>query len=238
MYSRTTIIPLIIIVISVSNVLYGQSLKTHIFDSTRTYIYQATFIDKNDDTLTQEKIILHPLEIPWELQKTQTKYRVTYYPTDSVVNTMRSPKSKKKKKWERISVIRENTSGAIEDSLTIWMHPFRENQYMYTEVCAFPYINLDKLSVGEKWNRGKLFILSGWGKFKGQLSQTYLVEKQINYEFQNIQLRDCWQIFGTGIHNKLGKSTVKYIYHNEYGFLEFKYHFFDDTQITFKLIKA
>jgi len=237
MKSRTIIVILIISVISISNVLYSQCSEMKIFDSTRTYIYNATFIDKNSDILTQEKIILQPLGIPWEYQKTQTKYKVTYYPTDSVVSNMRSPKSKKKKKWEGIRVSRKVTSGAIEDSLKIWMHPFRSNQYMYTEICAFPYIELDKLNIGEKWNGGKLFILTGWGKFKGKLTQTYLVEKQVDYEFQNTQLTDCWQIVGTGNHNKLGESSVRYIYHKEYGFLEFKYDFFDGTHITFKLMK-
>jgi len=98
MKSRTIIVSLTISVISISNVLYSQSSEIKIFDWTRTYIYKATFIDKNSDTLTQEKIILQPLRIPWEYQKTQTKYKVTYYQTDSVVNNMRSPKSKKKKK--------------------------------------------------------------------------------------------------------------------------------------------
>ena len=218
----------------VSTTLFSQEKKEVIFDSTKTYIYSALFIDKTGDTLTHEKIILQPLGIPWEFQKTQTKYEIKYFPTDSILRNMKSPKSKKKKQ-KNINIYKKTSSGAIEDSSSVWMHPFRSNQYLYTEICAFPYVDLTNLRVGEKWNGGTLFIMAGWGKFKGKVAQTYEVVEQIKYDNNNIQIDDCWKIIGIGNHNKLGQSRVQYIFNKSFGFLEFNYTFFDRTKIHIKL---
>jgi hypothetical protein len=231
---RKIIYTLIIVTLS-SNYSIGQSNNLTIFDSTRTYWFDATFIDCKGNTLTREKIKLKPLGIPWEFQESQTKYEITYFPTDSVIDRMRNPSSKKKRKWEGIVISTKNTSGATEDSSGVWTHPLRKNQYMYTEVCAFPEVRYDKLEVGKRWDGSTLFILFGWGRFKGKVSHSYLVEKKLDYNFNGEQLTECWQILGTGVHNKLGTSTVRYVFHRKYGFLEFNYEFFDGTKIHFKL---
>ena len=42
-------------------------------DSNKVYEYNAIFINNNGDTLTREKMIIHPLNKPW-IQKTQETY--------------------------------------------------------------------------------------------------------------------------------------------------------------------
>lgn len=230
---RKKIYTLIIVTLS-SNYSIGQSNNLTIFDSTRTYWFDATFIDCKGNTLTRENIKLKPLGIPWEFQESQTKYEITYFP-DSAVWEMRNPSSKKKREWEGIDVFLTATSGATEDSSGVWMHPIRANQYMYTEVCAFPEVMYSKLKEGISWESNSIIILFGWGRFKGKVTKSYQVEKKLDYNFNGEQLTECWQILGTGVHNKLGTSTVRYVFHRKYGFLEFNYEFFDGTKIHFKL---
>lgn len=213
----------------------AQQSQQVIFDSTKAYHYEAVFIDNKGDTPTKEKIILQSLGVPWEAQSSQIKCKMFYFSTDSIVENMIDPKSKKRKPV----YIRPSTSvteGVTEDSAAIWIHPFRKNQYAYTEVCAFPRIELNRLSEGEKWGGSTLYILFGWERFKGKVSETYTVEKKMRYNFNSSDLEDCWQILGVGVHNKLGTSSVRYIFNREIGFIEMNYEFFDGTKILFKLV--
>jgi len=206
-----------------------------IFKKNRQFVYRAFYIDSNNDTLTEENIFIKSLGVPWEYQKSQIKYTLTYFPTDSVLETIKKATIKKRKKWEPVNKAKTVTSGLIETSKYIWMHPFRHNQYLYTELAPFPSVNLDSLIVGKSWDGGVLFILSGWGKFKGRVHSCYEVVKQTDYFFMDTVLTDCWEIKAIGVHNKLGENNLQFIFHKEFGFLQMNYSFYDGVKIVFKL---
>lgn len=213
--------------------IYSQTERNIIFDSLKTYTYEAVFVGR-DGIKTVEKIILKPLGIPWKYQKSQSEYVVEYFPSDSILNLIVDPTCKSSD-TRYVKKSTRSSSGAVENNDFIWFHPFRSNQYIYTEVAPFPEVKFDSLIVGKSWHSGKIYILSGWGKFKGNLSSQYYVIGNKKIEFRGEIIDNCWEIKGIGEHNKLGKSSVKYLFHEKYGFLELNYQFFDGTLIEFKL---
>ena len=218
--------------------IYAKAVNdSTIFKKNRQFIYNAFYI-KNADTLTKEKVYFKNLGIPWEFQKSQNKCVVNYFPTDSILDVLRKPNLKKRKEWEPVKKIKTVNSGFIETPKQIWLHPFRSNQYAYTEIAPFPFIIFDSLKVGGSWDGGVMIILYGWGTFKGKVHSTYKVMRQTNIQLMDTLLTGCWVIKAVGIHNKLGKNYVEYIFHEDFGFLLMKYSFYDGTKIIFKLDKV
>lgn len=165
-----------------------------IFNSNRTYHYRAVFVNSVGDTLSQERITLKPSGQPWAYQKkTQTAFDIQYQYTakDSLTFlTYTNPKSKEKEnpiayEWEK-----SETTGAIENKQNVWMHPFRNNQYNYSEIAPYPHIKLDALQAGKEW-KSALLIMMGWGAFKGKTENQYKVEKQEIRQYGSLSLSDC-----------------------------------------------
>lgn len=213
---------------------FSQNKKLELFDSLKTYHYKALFIDKEGDTLSNEKIIFQPTGTVWEAQKTQTLVKEFYFTSDTVFSKFKDPRLKKNQ-TSKYGKATESRTGAIETDSLLWIHPFRSNQYVYTEVAPFPRVKTNKLKIGNEWSGGITFILSGWGNFKGRVSSNYQVTGNIKKEFFHQELIDCWVIDAIGVHNKLGKSTLTFLYHKDYGFIEMNYVFYDGTKIQFVL---
>lgn len=209
----------------------AQNSKLELFDSLTTYQYKALFIDKNGDTLTTEKVLLQSTGQIWSVQATQILANYTFFP-DSLAYFFRDPRSKETK-YMRIST--ESRSGVVENDSTVWIHPFRDNQYLYTEVAPFPQVRKNKLAIGNQWSGGILFIMKGWGKLKGRVKSTYYVSNMIEKKYNNELLSECWVIDAKGEHNKLGISTLNTIYHKDYGFLEMNYTIYNGAKIQFIL---
>lgn len=221
----------ICVFIFISSFCIAQSNKLDLFDSLATYQYKALFIDINGDTLTNEKVVLQSTGQAWDVQKTQILANYTYFP-DSIAYFFRDPRFKE---TQYIHINSESRSGVVETDSSVWIHPFRDNQYLYTEVAPFPNVKKNKLIVGSEWSGGITFIMTGWGKFRGRLKSTYHVSNMIEKEFDNQRLSECWVIDATGIHNKLGTSTLNIVYHKKYGFLEMNYVFYNGAKIQFTL---
>ncbi|MEQ8687420.1 MAG: hypothetical protein RIE86_19105 [Imperialibacter sp.] len=111
---------------------------------------------------------------------------------------------------------RKETTGIIETGSKTWMHPFRSNQYNFTEVAAFPSVELP-LELGKTWSSG-LSIYDGWGAWANStLNNSYEV---VDFEvleagFGNLE---AWHIraitradFGVSVHD--------FWYNEEYGFI-------------------
>jgi len=217
---------------SATNKLYSQSTGV-IIDSLSELSYSAYFRDV-ENNITNEVIIFKSLGLPWEYQKTQIKAEQIYHPTDSVINNLYNPLSKKGKE-KNIRISSKSSTGFIDNNNTFWIHPFRSNQYIYTEIAPFPSIYYDKLTIGAKWEE-KTIVSFGWGNFKGKINKYYEVISAESYDFQGILLENCWLIKAKADHNKLGESTLTYLFHEEYGFLYLKYRIYNGIEIEFNLI--
>lgn len=58
----------------------------------------------------------------------------------------------------------QETTGIIENVQEVWMHPFRSNQFNFTEVAAFPAVKFP-LEAGKTW-ASDLQIGEGWGDWE------------------------------------------------------------------------
>jgi hypothetical protein len=138
-----------------------------VFNPHKSYIYEAIYTNSKGDTLSKEQIVLNPLGEPWKWQKVQTSIKVTYSytPKDSITFlSYINPVTKNLKKPKRYIWYRSTITGAVENDSTLWMHPFRDNQYNYTELATYPKVNKLKLEVNGEWKEG-LGIYFGWVKF-------------------------------------------------------------------------
>ena len=224
------IITSLIVLASVN--LFGQ-YKPVIFDSLKLYEYEAIFINSKGDTLTKEKITIKSMNVPWEYQKSQNKLYYQYFP-DSIglkyfVDPMKKNRKLKKRDWDKYE-----ETGVIENDSCFWMHPFRSNQYVYTQIAPFPNVDFEngKIKNESLSNRLNLF---GWSTFKGVIKSNYSLGSIINYNLNDQILYNCFEINAEGVHNKLGVSYLKTIFNKEYGFLEMNYLFYDKTQIKIRL---
>jgi len=216
------------IFVLISSSLFSQTVNKLLFDSLKIFHYKAVFIDKNGDTLSNEKILLTPLTKDGVL-------KFTYFTTDTTFSKFQNVRNRKGEN-QRIKRVNETWTTFTESNSEIWMHPFRENQYAYTEVAPFPIIRVQKLKVGEDW-KGGAYIFSGWGNLKGRMRNYYQVLGSEEYNFMGQLLANCWRINGIGRHNRLGVSTINYLYHKDYGFLQMSYDSFDGNKILFILEK-
>ncbi|MBT9393929.1 hypothetical protein KLP40_12215 [Hymenobacter sp. NST-14] len=212
-----------------------------IFRAGRTYQYGAVFISPAGDTLSRGGVTLEALGTPWVAQrKTQTAIRRRYHYTaqDSITFlAYPNPKTKRPDKPERYSWARTDVTGVIENKQKIWIHPFRDNQYVHTEVAPFPQVYLDSLQLGGHW-RSRLFIMIGYGKFKGTTNSTYQVAGQETRQYGELTLPGCWLVKSVAAHDNLGDSSLDFYFHPQYGFTEMHYRFFDGTRISFVLTQV
>ncbi len=203
------------------------------------FSFQALFIKPNGDTLSKEFIHVSPLESEWKYDKSQKEIKYFFNPDTIGLTYFINPVNKRQKKrikYPLVPWIVQTTTGFIENGRTVWWHPFRDNQYIYTEIAPFPEVFFDSLGVCSEWN-SELHIMFGWDNFKGVVNSKYTLIDTINdFELKNFKLKNCSRIEAIGTHSVLGKSTLTILYDKSYGFLLLDYLFYDGTKIQFKLI--
>ncbi|RSK48370.1 hypothetical protein [Hymenobacter rigui] len=212
-----------------------------IFRAGRTYEYRAVFINPAGDTLSRGGVTLEATGTPWAAQrKTQKAIRIHYHYTaqDSITFLVYpDPTTKRPDKPKRYSWARTHVTGAIENRQKVWFHPFRDNQYIHTEIAPFPEVWLDSLRSGGQWFN-QTTISVGWGKFIGSVRSTYQVVRHETRQYGALSLPGCWLIKSVATHDKLGDSYLDFYFHPQYGFTEMHYHFFDGMRISFVLTQA
>ncbi len=224
------------------------SFKRVIYKRSKTYVYEAVYIYPNGDTLSKEKIVLQPLGRPWIWQWSQTAYKVNYYPdTLNIIDwvypvnrlrqmseTAKAKRLEEGKEWYGFWQLKSH-SGAFEKKDEVWTHPFRSNQYVYTEVAPFPEVDRTKLFADSSWY-GKLYL--GWDNWAGSIDYTFKVIGEKAYAYKSVKLDNCWEIHSTGVHSSIGTSTNNYLFNEKYGFVELKYTFYNGTRIDFRLVEV
>jgi hypothetical protein len=213
-----------------------------IYKKSKSYLYEAIYITKNGDTLTKEKILVNPLEKRWLITK-QSSIEHLYFPDTLNLKKFEHPitsrqnfrnefesniKYKNKNYW-----ITKAKTGIIETRELIWSHPFRKNQYEYTEIAPFPLVYVNKLYIDSCW-KGNLIIGSGWDNFQGNVEAEYKVKRKEFYKLDDSDL-ECWLIESIGKHSVLGESSHFFLFNSEFGFIKSDYTFFDGTKLTFRL---
>jgi hypothetical protein len=214
---------------------FGQtnSVQTHnpnYWSSDRIYTYKGLYQDSLGQTITSEKIILHPTGRTWESDPRQTLMDFTLVSISADWNKLpKVPLNGKTRNWFT-STYQE---GVLQTPNKIWMHPIRQNQYILTEVAPFPQI-IFPIKPDTSW-KDTLYIYAAMGTFEGTVESTYTIksEELRTYEFGNLM---CYKIIATGFHDKLGINSAVYYFSLEYGFTEMNYVFYNKQKLEFKLI--
>lgn len=219
-----------------STVIYAQD-KPKIWQANREFHYQALYIDTNGDTISNETIVMVPSGKPNPLQKNKqslAEYHFQYSATDSAKLAGHPIHANDfTKKYNTIIWRRQMQEGIIENEDEMWMHPFRTNQYVLTEIAPFPAVRFP-LTEGLSW-KSLFFIAKGWGTFRGRATQKYTIKGKTTRQVGIGELAGCQLIEAVSKHKKLGESHAWFYFHPDYGFVEMVYQFYNGQQIIFSL---
>lgn len=134
----------------------------------------------------------------------------------------------------------EGSTGLIENSNNVWLHPFRGKYFSVTEFSPFPYIKLPlkagtswtwKLNdISERWSDPR--IVSYQGKQSAEYGYRIIGNKKIKTAMGKLR---CHITLATAI-TSLGISTLVSYFHPQYGFVQLSYVNIDGTQIQLALV--
>lgn len=134
----------------------------------------------------------------------------------------------------RDSWSKEGVEGVVENEEKIWMHPFRANQYSFTEVAPFPKLELP-LYVGKTW-RSTLSIQNGWGDWANSNgSMFYEIVKKEDLVTPFGKIKECWKVMSKSKF-KFGESQLIFWFSKEYGFVKFDYLNYGDQNLKIELV--
>jgi len=192
-----------------------------------SYKYSALYVNEKGDTLSNELIHVTPKDTIFNFNQTLLLYHF------SLQNIVLKPRTDSIIGFNNVWVDSVG-EGALENS-ELWIHPFRSNQYILTEICPFPQIKLPP-SIGVKW-KSILTLPTEWNNFSGKVKSKYEIVTRETREYTWGNEKNCWIIESIGKHNKMGKSYLTIVFHEYYGFLEMNYDLFNGDKIKFKLIE-
>ncbi len=216
---------IVIILILISSSSFAQNKKYWI--EGYSYKYSAIYINKKGDTLSNETILVNPRDTVFNFNQTLLLYHF------SLKNIALKPRTDSIVGFNNVWV--ESTREGAHENSHLWIHPFRSNQYILTEIAPFPNIILSP-SLGIKW-KSTLKLPSIWGSFSGYVKNSYeIVAKEIRKYSWGIE-DNCWKTESVGKHNRLGKSYLTTYFKEDYGFLEMNYHLFNGDRLMFELNK-
>jgi hypothetical protein len=187
-----------------------------VFKPCRQYIYQAKYWDSEYNLISDELIWLMATGNGWDAQpELQDEIIIQYDYDETKVDQIKKfniNNGKKDIPWSRME-----TTGIVENKATIFIHPFRQNQYYFTETAAFPEIRYP-LEYGSSWT-SDLNIREGWGDWSNTtLKTTYkiLELETIDIPFKKIE---AWHVRATST-AEFGNSQHDFWFNEEFGFIK------------------
>ncbi|MEO0136838.1 MAG: hypothetical protein ABIL86_04820 [candidate division WOR-3 bacterium] len=184
--------------------------EVSIFHSGREWIYKVYFLNSNGDTTDSQDVVLR---VPGGGFFGQIKINWLY----------------KKQK-------RKETTGVIEDSKRIWIHPPREGDFEFTELAPYPEIQ-KPFKDGKKW-KSILKIGEGWGEWSGlTINHSYEIITQADITTPMGNFSNCWQVAAKG-ESKMGVFTLNLYFHPEYGFVLMEYRKPSGESVVLELVNV
>ncbi len=139
------------------------------------------------------------------------------------------------KSLDRLFWQKQEATGIIENESSIWMHPFRSNQYNFTEVAPFPSVRLP-LEIGKTWS-STLSIYEGWGDWENStLTNTYEIVGFEELQTPYGQL-ESWHVSSI-TEATFGNSTHNFWFHPELGFIKMVIHNYAGQTLEIELIEV
>lgn len=195
--------------------------RRDVFKPCRTIEYRAKFYSQDDELISDEIIAVTATGKRWIHQtEKQDEIEINYnFDEDSIVyiNTHQLNKAWISPNW-RNQVI----TGVIENVEEIWTHPFRSNQYSFTQVAPFPQVELP-LRIGKKWTDNSISLKEGFGDWANMKvkSKFEIIEKS-NVKTEYGEFKNSWKIKAVSTF-PLGESELIYWFSEEFGFVKLNY---------------
>lgn len=203
-----------------------------VFKPCRIMTYRAVWTSDDGKVITNSQIRMMATGKRWEMQPEKQDEILVQYAFDEADSIISSEYQLNKGILDRWWM-EKGIEGVVENEDEIWMHPFRFNQYNFTEVAPFPEVKLP-LEVGKKWS-GNLNIMNGWGDWdnsKGNMS--YEVQTREAIETRYSRIENCWKITSKSKYN-FGESYLDFWFSEELGFVRMEYNNYGDQQLVIEL---
>jgi hypothetical protein len=207
-----------------------------IFRKGVTYVYSAKYYDQNNQIITSEIVKIIGTGARWEYQpELQDVVNLVFeYNEEDRIKIEANPINKTIDKTVDYGWVTNGTEGIAENSSGVWIHPVRSNQYLFTEVAAFPEIMLPAV-VGKTWSRK--VHLNGWGDWDGMTTKSnYEITDHVNIMLKKGELK-CWEIFARSTF-ELGESKALFYFNEDYGFVKMEYLNYKNQKLIFELEKV
>lgn len=210
--------------------------KRDVFKPCRKYVFIATYLDKDGNLISESKISMMSTGKRWKHQpELQDEIIINYdydYSQSEIeeINKYNINATRPRTVWHK-----SNTTGIIENVKEIWMHPFRDNQFHFTEVAPFPYIKFP-LEIGKTWTQ-QLNIVNGWGDWNNTTGTNhYSVEETEDLNIKYGRIKGCWKIKSSSRY-PFGDSFFDYWFHHELGFVKMNYTNYKGQKLHLELVE-
>jgi hypothetical protein len=216
-----------------------------IFQKGKEYYYRTVYIDSIGDTITNEVLIMKPLNRRW-LGQLRIQEAVKYsFCTDtfgyknfvSPDPSMRKLKNEYFEKKGRNKIKKSENTGAVNNDNYFFLHPPRVNQYFMLRYSAYPYLKYSCLTDSVSSFELKLSEIRKYNHIYEvkPLSTDSLNSSEKLWEF-NVEskvtnLSDYWKQY----HIFDSKSVM--IFSKESGFIMMHHTFENGIRINFDLIE-
>lgn len=209
--------------------------RRDVFKPCRTHRFDTEFLSKDGHLISKEEISFTPTGKRWEPQpEKQDEISIEYNYQKGSIDSIKSfqlNRGRLSDHWQR-----KVTTGIIENVEEIWMHPFRSNQYNFTQVAPFPQVQLP-IKIGKTWTDNNIILnetFGDWSNMKIRSRFEVLSKETIETKYGTIE--DCYKIESTATF-KLGESTLLYWFHPELGFIKMNYTNYGDQKLNIELIE-
>ena len=210
----------------------NSNLKT-IFKPCREYIYRARYWDQGYELISDEYIWMMATGRDWEYEPdSQDEIAIQYSPDQTKIDFIKqyTINPEFESGWKEGEV-----TGIIETEETVWMHPFRSNQYIFTEVASFPYVKLP-LERGNQWT-SSLNIYENWGRWSDNTLQSTYSVIDLEVVETGVGSLEAWHVKGVSTAT-FGTSIHDFWYHENYGFVKMVINNYAGQVLSFELIEV
>jgi len=204
-----------------------------IFKPCREYVFRARYWDNQFNLISDDYIWMMATGRDWAYEpESQDEIAIQYAFDSTKIDFIKQYTINPEfaSGW-RVSEV----TGIIETEETVWMHPFRSNQYLFTQVAAFPYVKLP-LERSTQWtSRGNNY--ENWGRWSNHtLNSTYQVLdfEKVETEFSNL---DAWHIKATTTAD-FGTSINDFWFSQEYGFVKMVINNYEGQVLIIELVEV
>lgn len=204
-----------------------------VFKPCREYVFSAKYWDKDYNLISDELIWMMATGNEWETDpENQSELIIQYDYDDSKVDFINQYTLNPELEHEWV---RKEATGIIEDANETWMHPFRANQYAFTEMIPFPMVQVP-LDSRQRWS-AKVPIYEGWGRWSNSTAHAIygvLGQELVTTEFKEL---NAWHV-KANTSSKFGSAVNDFWYNEEYGFIKMVIKNYEGQLLVIELISV